>query len=248
MRKILLGVAAVVTLLILGVAGLLVSTFSGLAQATPRTELPNGVIGVADGYVQVFIIPIGDDGAALIDCGQDPEAKPVREELAKSKRTVKAIFLTHGHSDHIGGCRAFSGAEIYSLSAEKPVVEGETAARGPMPRFAKNDPAKAPRVTRTLTDGETVTIGETTVRVFAVPGHTVGSAAYLSKGNLFLGDAAAGQADGKVRNAPWFFSDDTAQSQQSLRALAKTVAGEDVQALVFAHSGPLRAFDALKQF
>ena len=75
----LLGVAAVMTLLVLGVVGLLVSTFSGLAPPTPLTELPNGVIGVADGYVQAFIIPLGNDEVALIDCGQDPEAKVLRE-------------------------------------------------------------------------------------------------------------------------------------------------------------------------
>jgi glyoxylase-like metal-dependent hydrolase (beta-lactamase superfamily II) len=96
-------------------------------------------------------------------------------------------------------------------------------------------------VTRRLQDGETIALGPRQVRVFAVPGHTEGSAAYLIDGVLFLGDAADSSSEGEVEGAPWIFSDSQAQDRASLVALDERLVrdGGNVKALVFAHSGVL---------
>jgi glyoxylase-like metal-dependent hydrolase (beta-lactamase superfamily II) len=92
-----------------------------------------------------------------------------------------------------------------------------------------------------LQDGETILLGQTPVRVFAVPGHTGGSAAYLVNGVLFLGDSADATSEGQLRGAPWAFSDDAAQNRASLVRLHQqlTEEGAEVQAIAFAHSGVL---------
>ncbi|HSQ61747.1 MAG TPA: hypothetical protein VLM85_00975, partial [Polyangiaceae bacterium] len=104
-------------------------------------------------------------------------------------------------------------------------------------------------VTRALHDGEKVEVGDKEVRVFAIPGHTAGSAAYLVAGVLFLGDSAGMRSDGKLAGAPWLFSDDHAQNHASLAALAKRLEPErdGILAIAPAHTatGP---FDALAGF
>jgi glyoxylase-like metal-dependent hydrolase (beta-lactamase superfamily II) len=76
--------------------------------------------------------------------------------------------------------------------------------------------------------------------VYAVPGHTAGSAAYLANGVLFLGDSAQINSDGEIRPAPWLVTDDRAQNRASLARLQQRLAkdGARVEAIVPAHSGP----------
>lgn len=250
MKRALLIVLAVVVLLVVGFGGMMASAFMGLAAVSPVTELPNGVIGIADGYVQAFIVPLGEGNAALIDCGNDPEAKILKAKLAELKLTVKTIFVTHGHRDHVGGCKSFPDAEMLALEAERGLAEGAVAAKGPLTKMAKNDPSQMHKVTRGLADGETVELGATKVQVFAIPGHTAGSTAYLVDEVLFLGDAVAGQSDGKVRNAPWMFTDDQDQCRASVQGLAKKLkdSGASVKSLAFAHSGPLAGLQPLLDF
>jgi glyoxylase-like metal-dependent hydrolase (beta-lactamase superfamily II) len=97
------------------------------------------------------------------------------------------------------------------------------------------------KVTRTLQDGETVMLDQLPVRVFGVPGHTAGSAAYLVNGGLFLGDAADATSDGTIKPAPWIFSDSQALDRASLVNLDRRLIqdGSDVKAIAFAHSGVL---------
>jgi glyoxylase-like metal-dependent hydrolase (beta-lactamase superfamily II) len=74
----------------------------------------------------------------------------------------------------------FPKAEVMALEPELPLLEGRTGWRGPLMRLFPR--LSAVKVTHVLHDGETVTLGQVSVQVFAVPGHTPGSAADLVNG------------------------------------------------------------------
>ena len=104
------------------------------------------------------------------------------------------------------------------------------------------------KVTKTLTDGEVVTLGDREVVAFAVPGHTAGSASYFSKGLLMMGDNAQAETGGALRPAMWLFTDDADQNRRSLHELAGKIRsrGEKVETIGCAHSGPLTGAKALE--
>ena len=106
------------------------------------------------------------------------------------------------------------------------------------------------RLARTLHDGDVVELGSYLVRVFAVPGHTPGSAAYAIGENLFLGDNANQDKHGRLKAAPWIFSASAAQNRKSLGELARRLAGDTgIKTLVFSHSAPLeRGTGSLVEF
>jgi glyoxylase-like metal-dependent hydrolase (beta-lactamase superfamily II) len=97
------------------------------------------------------------------------------------------------------------------------------------------------KVAQALRDGETVTLGNLAVRVFAVPGHTKGSAAFLARSVLFMGDSAEATKDMKLAPGHRLFTESPAQDRASLRALANRLEpmAADVQAIACAHSGML---------
>ncbi len=83
-----------------------------------------------------------------------------------------------------------------------------------------------------------------------MPGHTAGSAAYLADGVLFLGDSASARKDGALVPAVGLFSDDAAQNHAALKALGARLqsGGLRVDALAFAHSGPLSGLKPLLDY
>jgi len=243
MKRVLLILLGVVLLLVGGLAALVVPQFSGGKPSVDGAELPGGARLVKDGFVNAYLLPAGEKDFALVDCGADKDGKAIDAELARrglGAEAVKAIFVTHGHGDHIGGCRLFPQAQVFVFPGDQGLVEGVEAAKGFVPTMAGPAKELATKVTRTLQDGETVTVGTLQVRAFSLPGHTAGSGAYLAGGVLYLGDSLAAKADGSVRIAPWFFSDDADQNVASVKALAARLQKEPgaVTALAFAHSGP----------
>lgn len=222
-----------------------------------RQELAPGVVQVRDGFVGVGVIRTESGKVILIDAGNDPEAKALHAELKAQHakpEDVWAIFLTHGHPDHRKGVAAFPKASVYLLAADADLALGKVRARGPLPRWfpAEDDHV---RITRSLKDGETVSFDGVPVAVFELPGHTPGSAAYLVKGVLFLGDGANFTKYGRLAGPKWIFSDDTAMAIASLRALAHRLApmSDRIVAIVTSHSGgstngmgPLESFAAEK--
>ncbi len=231
----------VAALLIIAAVAVIAVTFLGRQSITDGFET-NGVHIVKDGIVSVAVVAVAQGEVALIDAGNDKSGQAILAELSRRQLgpdAVTAILLTHGHPDHTGAIAMFPKAQVMALEAEVALVEGRTAARGPLPRLF---PARPTGVNVTpLQDGVTVTVGETQIGVFAVPGHTAGSAAYLVNGVLLLGDAADTASDGEVKGAPWIFSDSQAEDRASLVGLDQRLLrdGVDVTAIVFAHSGVL---------
>ena len=255
MKRIIKITVLVVVVLIVVAAIPIASALLGRRSAEDGVEV-NGIRIVKDGMVTVGVVPLSDNTVALIDAGNDKLGVAIVAELARRNldpNAVTAIFITHGHPDHTGAISLFPKAEVMSLEREAAMIEGREGAHGPLTRLFPVSPTGV-KVARGLKDGETVTIGETQIHVFAVPGHTAGSAAYLVNDVLFLGDSGDVGRGGEVQGAPWIFSDSQPENRQSLARLGDKLAhdGPPVKAIAFAHSGvltdgvePLTAF-ALK--
>jgi glyoxylase-like metal-dependent hydrolase (beta-lactamase superfamily II) len=235
MKRALRWVGVVVLVLAALVASAWYSAFGGNSAIVDGQTLAPGATVVKDGFVSVAILDVGPGKVALIDAGNDPAAKSTLAALTArgmNADSVVAIFLTHGHGDHTAGCKAFPRADVVALATEVGVI-GEAA-----------------KVTRPLQDGAVVELGELRVEAFAVPGHTVGSAAYLARGVLFFGDSAGASSKGEVMKAVRLFSKDSSQNVASLKALAARLAprAAEVKELAFAHTGPLVGFEPLRTF
>ena len=242
MKRILKIAALVIGLLVIVAVVTIASAFVGRQSITDGLDI-NGIRIVKDGIVSVAFVPIGTGEVALIDAGNDKSGKAILAELARRQLgsdAVKAILLTHGHPDHTAAILLFPNAPTMALSSEVALVEGRAGAHGPLTRLMPVSPTGL-KVTRALQDGETVMLDQVPVRVFAVPGHTAGSAAYLVNGVLFLGDAADATSAGAIKPAAWIFSDSQAQDRASLVHLDQRLIqdGSDVKAIAFAHSGVL---------
>ena len=125
-----------------------------------------------------------DTGAGLImlDAGYLEAIDEVISNIEKvglSVSDLKYILLTHGHIDHAGAARRFreiTGAKIAIGAADREYVNGEndlTYAREYEMEFDFFEPDIL------LSDGDTVTLGDTTVRAVATPGHTPGAMSYF---------------------------------------------------------------------
>jgi glyoxylase-like metal-dependent hydrolase (beta-lactamase superfamily II) len=200
-----------------------------LADGTVTTIVADYFGPVAIG---AYLFDLKGEGVGLVDTGSDPTAAGVLATLArlgKSSADVRAIFLTHEHADHIGGAKAFPGAQVYVLEPDRSAVE-----------------RRGIRVTRGVRDGERLDISGTVVEVFALAGHTPGSAAFLANGVLFLGDSAAAAHDSSFQpntilgNAP-------DQTVRSLRMLSDRLRPRrlEIRSLAFGHQGALVGLDPI---
>jgi glyoxylase-like metal-dependent hydrolase (beta-lactamase superfamily II) len=235
-------IVALAAIVILGAAvGMVIGPFLSLQRLPERAEI-NGMTLVKDGFVSAALVPLSEHEVALVDSGNDVQAKALHAELSRrglGPDDVKAILLTHGHSDHTGGIAKFPKAQVMALAEEVEVVEGRSSGGAPIMRFRSPKPTGI-RLSRTLHDGEVVQLGSFQVRVFAVPGHTPGSAVYAIGENLFLGDSANQDKQGRLKAAAWIFSANAAQNRKSLLELACRLASDSIiKTLVFNHSAPL---------
>ncbi len=218
--------------------------------------MKDGDTRLLSAHSSAYLFQVDSEGKefGLIDAGIDPKAKEVLAVLRYQNlgpEAIRAIFLTHGHSDHSAGVEAFPQADIYVSEGDKGVVEGTAAPEGFLPglggKQSHSSVADASKL-HVISDGEAVTIGGKTIRAFAVPGHTRGSMVYLIGNTLHLGDAAYFDTKGKARKAPALVSADLKESLRSLAALVKRFdeEGIQVQTVTSGHSGE-GTFDALRE-
>jgi glyoxylase-like metal-dependent hydrolase (beta-lactamase superfamily II) len=233
-----LGLALLVV--VLGLAAVVFLSFRGLAPIGDGQRL-DGVEVVKDGIVACYVVDLTEREVALVDACIDPAAKALLAALGRrglGPDSVRAILLTHGDRDHIRGALAFPKAQVMAFAADVPLAEGREVR---MLRWLLSPKDTGIRVTRALSDGEVVDLSGVAFRAYAVPGHTRGSAAFLARGVLFLGDSAEATTEGALAPAKRLTSDDPALNRHSLAQLARRIApvAGEVRALAPAHSGVL---------
>lgn len=128
---------------------------------------------------------------------------------------VTAIFLTHGHYDHIGGVAAIQ------KETDATIYIGEQDGEFPSKSALNLDKMLQGRLTPftpdvLLRDGDTIQLGETTFRVVHTPGHTGGSICFVSDGVLISGDTLFHGSMGRTD----FPTGSPAKMMESLQRLA----------------------------
>lgn len=125
-----------------------------------------------DGFVRFFLLE-GEEQAVLIDSGMNC---PNALEMAKGLTTKNIILLnTHGDGDHTSGTGSFSSIGMHKLDYDNCSIESR------FPEVSLEE----------VKDNDIIELGNRTLRIIHIPGHTLGSIAILDETNrvLYAGDS-----------------------------------------------------------
>ena len=143
-----------------------------------------------------FVYEEGKKDVIFFDPGDRGEY--IYEKLTEAGFHIAAIYLTHGHFDHIEGCnelRNLTGAKVYALDVEKELLEDPatnlSGAFGSAYTVAADGFVK---------DGDVCTEAGMTFKVIATPGHTKGGCCYYFEedGILIAGDTLFEESVGRI--------------------------------------------------
>ncbi len=202
-------------------------------------------IGISN-TISVLLIE-GEDGWTLVDSGVGSSPGRIREALGSlggAPESLKRIYLTHHHPDHIGGLPGLRewapGAELISSGREAEMISGEhppdPASNPVFARMFRNQKLPTAPIDRTVADGDTVA----GFRVVSTPGHTSGHTSLIrdEDGLLFTGDAFGALTSSRptVGGIKAFCTD-----PKAARRSAEKLLGEDFDTVVMTHGRPLIA-------
>jgi glyoxylase-like metal-dependent hydrolase (beta-lactamase superfamily II) len=126
----------------------------------------------------------GGNSLAIVDPGSEPER--IIEEVEKTGRKVEAIWLTHAHVDHIGAIAPLKrrwNIPVYLHPLDETLyrVGGRQAQLYGIPYEEPPPPDHA------LAEGEMLKLGQLTLEVMHVPGHSPGHVVIHGDGNALVG-------------------------------------------------------------
>lgn len=125
----------------------------------------------------VFLIT-APTGHVLIDGGVPGDAALIEANIRRlgiHLRDIQWILNTHAHYDHAGDIAQLArdtGAQVIANKADMPLLE-----RGGLddPNYGNRFPFAPVQVTRAVTDGERLHLGDLVLTAHATPGHTKGN-------------------------------------------------------------------------
>ncbi len=148
-------------------------------SAPPLTpvRLFDNLYAVGNSETVVYAITTSE-GIVLIDAGHPGDIEsvvlPGLQTLGLDAADIKYVLIGHGHSDHYGGAAFLQqkGARIGATAADWDTI----AAEAPSALFGE-----VPKPTRDLVlqEATPLVIGDTTIKLVEIPGHTPGALAFI---------------------------------------------------------------------
>ncbi|MBU0617124.1 MAG: MBL fold metallo-hydrolase [Planctomycetes bacterium] len=161
--------------------------------------------------IEIFIEPSFQENGFLLWCDGNPDCwlvdpglpplqtHQLAQAVEQRKLVPRAILVTHGHADHIGGITT-----LLSLLGDVPIVcpRGEeqmlTSAEENL-SAGLGLPVTAPHPEQLVSQGDALALGELEWRVLDVSGHSPAGAAYYcaEAGVALVGDAVFAEGIGR---------------------------------------------------
>lgn len=123
------------------------------------------------------------EGPVLFDTNYPTLAPLLLDSIREAgfdPRSLRAIFHTHGHYDHYGATeelKRLSGAESCMSRLDTEMLRSRPELG--LAHLGKHIFPEPPAVDAMLEDGQTVTIGEVSIRCVLCPGHTPGAMSFF---------------------------------------------------------------------
>lgn len=107
---------------------------------------------------------------ALHDYAVEDEVVSGLTKLGLDPKQIKYVIVSHGHASHFGGAKFLQdtyGARVGLTGADWDLIDAS--------------PSTLPKPKRDviITDGQKLTLGDTTLTIYITPGHTAGTISYL---------------------------------------------------------------------
>ena len=102
---------------------------------------------------------------AIFDYSIEAEVDEGLRKLGLNPADIKYVVISHGHLDHAGGAKYLQekyGARLLMSAADYDMLD-------------RDNPTWKPKRDMVVTDGYTLTLGDTTVTFYLTPGHTEGT-------------------------------------------------------------------------
>lgn len=235
----------------------------GCASGYSKHLLPDGltVHTFRREHSNVHVVTNGS-ASFMIDAGFERNASALTDDMLKAgidPKALRAIILTHGHTDHAGGAHYFQrhfGTQIIAGSADLPLM---SSGRNE-PKVCPTDFIARQRMQQDL--AETYTPFEPNTRVneplaleplFGIkgtvqplPGHTPGSLVVVFPHAVFVGDLLRGSLIGHAAELH-FYMCDLEDNRKDVQHVLDTLAPNAT--LFFpGHFGPIERAEVQKRF
>jgi metallo-beta-lactamase class B len=141
----------------------------------PPTKLFDNLFFVGNEFVGVFALKTSA-GLILFDSLTSTEdvktvLEPGLKQLGLAPKDIRDVVVTHGHFDHFGGAAYLQktyGAHVLLSAADWQFIEHQKQAPGV-------GAGEVPKHDLEVTDGQVLTLGDTSVTLYLTPGHTPGT-------------------------------------------------------------------------
>jgi metallo-beta-lactamase class B len=148
-----------------------------LSRDFPGSRIFDSFYYVGNGKYGVFALDTSD-GIILIDAMNNQQEVdqfiiPNLKNVGLDPARLKVLIISHGHGDHFGGSKYIQ--DKYHVRVYMSAADWDFA----LSRTGRPDQGPPARRDLTIADGDTITLGNASIKVYISPGHTPGSLSML---------------------------------------------------------------------